>query len=1144
MSSSENKENPIQSDLSQHKFNLFQQFFVIGLDPKLSFNLSKINFKSFPNELLSPKVISKFPCEPLHYINIPDSFVISHCFPHGLLDKIIYYKDEELNEKSKQVEEWIFSLDNLAVQDYASSLRTNKVYYNCLLFYEKIDNFKNMSNYRRKMSFKSKVIVKEENKKNILIPKVICLSSFNPLFKKAGEVLSLIKKYCDNYNFESLFDKDNFNPIENIIEEIIFNLPGLPKGHFTVRLDCGIFEGGEDLAQNNLKMSKTFNKLNNKNREIIFEEGPINKSPKELINYSLLMTFFTIQELFDIIRSIILEEPVLFFCDDIYNLTYTIEGIIALIYPLKYSHTVVAVLPEENFSFINVFYHFVYGINYKYSEELWKEKFQYLGDKQKIIIVPIEKRFPNFLNDIDKEKSSNSIIITKTSSNQTPMVMLDRLKDYKEKDKKEEIEKNHEQSRKIIKLPIHYSSKCIKRLEPLILKKFQEERNKSKRELTQKEKEKICNKEIIDNFLYFFTCILLNYQEYISIKYEKVKAPAHCKEGNEASNEKESNVFKRPEEIETKYIENDLKISEMFNIQGFISNTPALDKPFYEKFFKTQIFFNFIKKKIFPISLLDKLEILFFDEKINEKLSRESKLKKIETKFLEEKPDIISGDITIEPTKKEISNEMKEFFEKKNNCERGLNYFQYIIKDINAPERPKPTRNFSSVDENSQDGNLDNNSNDTNLSRFKFYYFVFPKLLNDGIFFKSKKKESNLDNKFIKYNSSCFYSVFEKEAIKIVNNPLMSVNYKNYSYSLNPINPPIQTYAHYVRAINKLWFQLLSKTFHCLPNDKKMFYFYQVIQFLKPNVKAIDENTLVILFNALYKYGDKNMLQEFFQLFGLLITNYTFFLFLKEKVKNVNNYIDYRSLAEKDHEIEDKFLFIINAFCTKIEEDQKDENKNLYNVCGGETLMDTSSMFNEKEKYMRFECNKEVNKIPIKQPLIVSCFYERENGLKYQINFRLISPSFIVKQNWFANTDCLDIDFMKKEYLECFLSAIFYFHEQRLLFDFLLQKRGQKKELSIENIINDINLNKKEINEEEKKDTEIKEEKDNKEEIKKDINKNILMSTNDGLDLGGLNFEFGTSPPDSNKKNKSPKKSPIKKKNTSKIDSGEFKLND
>ena len=135
------------NDLSSHKFNLFQQFFVIGLDPKLCYNIHKLDIENLQPELLTPKVISKFPNTPLPYLNIPDSFVASHCFPKGILEKVIYYKDGELNEKLKQDEVFVFSLDNLSVQDKKSSLRTNKVYYICLLFREQIKNFKNLSNY-------------------------------------------------------------------------------------------------------------------------------------------------------------------------------------------------------------------------------------------------------------------------------------------------------------------------------------------------------------------------------------------------------------------------------------------------------------------------------------------------------------------------------------------------------------------------------------------------------------------------------------------------------------------------------------------------------------------------------------------------------------------------------------------------------------------------------------------------------------------------------------------------------------------------------------------------------------------------------------------------------------------------------------
>ena len=301
----------------------------------------------------------------------------------------------------------------------------------------------------------------------------------------------LIKDYCDRYNIESLLHKDNFYPIENAIEGLLYNLPALPRGNFRIKLDIGTFLDEADNKKND-DIIESNGELINKNYEMLIEESPINKSPKAIINYSLLMTFFTVEELFDIIRSIILEEPILFFSDNITNLTYTIEGILALIYPLTYHYPVITILPEENFSLITVFYHFIFGINYKYSEDLWKQKFSFIGDKQEIVIIPIEKRFPNYLNEIEKDRNSKSIIIKKRSNIETPLVQLAKLALYKERYKKLASEKNVEQNKKQTKLPIHYSSKCIKRLEPLIISKMKEEKNKKNKELNQVEKEKIC----------------------------------------------------------------------------------------------------------------------------------------------------------------------------------------------------------------------------------------------------------------------------------------------------------------------------------------------------------------------------------------------------------------------------------------------------------------------------------------------------------------------------------------------------------------------------------------------------------------------------------------------------------------------------
>ena len=571
--------------------------------------------------------------------------------------------------------------------------------------------------------------------------------------------------------------------------------------------------------------------------------------------------------------------------------------------------------------------------------------------------------------------------------------------------------------------------------------------------------------------------------------------------------DKDVAYYQRPEKIEEQYANNELKTNDLFKIADFIANIQSIDRPFYERFFKTKVFFNFIQKKIFPLSLQDKLDILFFDEKINEKLSREMTLKKIETKFLEDKSDIIEGEISIESINREISDETKEFFENKHNCELGLNYFQYIIKDTHVVQ--KPVRPYGSEDENSHE-------NDKSKNNFKFYYFVFPKLLNDGIFYKNKKKEQIENIRYIKYNSSCFYNKFEKEGIKYINNPMMINNYKNYNYSLTPVSPKIPNHLKYINAINKLWLSLFAKTFYSIPNNEKLNNFYHLIQFLNINQKSIDENSLIMLFNTFYKYGDKSINEEFFMNFSRKKKTYTSFLFLKEKVKKKNNYIDLRSCAEKPLPLGEKFLFIVHSYCTKIEEGTA--NTNLYNVCGEPTIMDISAMFNEKDKYISFECNKELNKIPEKQALIISCFYEKGNGLRYQINFRLISPAFILKQNWFNESDNLSIELMRKNHLECYLSTLFYFHQQGLMFNFLLPKTNSNINLQIENIFTN------------EKNEELK-----KEEEKKDEEKKEDFNLNAEIDLGSQNIEFMESSSLPIKKKRSIKKSQIKKKKIRKM---------
>ena len=1156
----------LENPMLAHKYNLFQQFFVVGFDPKIMYNINKIDLKSLPNQLLLPKIISKYPNHELSYINILDSIVASHCFPKGLLKKIMNY-DKDLNEKLKITEDWIFSLDNSTTEEKISSLRTNKIYYTCYLFYENVDNYKNLANYRRNTTCKDEEILEEGKNERMLIPKVICLSSFTPLYKHARFLLHTIKRYVENYNFEVLFDKTNFYPIEKIIEGIIYNLPGLPRGNFVIKLSKDTFynENNEEVDGKTYRsFMGDINYKNNLQKDLIFEESPANRRPRSLVNYSLIMRFFRIEEIFEIIRSIILEEPILFFSDNIQYLTHTIEGILALIYPLEYPYPVVSVLPEENYSLIGAFNHFIFGINCQYSEDLLKQKIINLDGKKIVVIVRIENRFNNPLNSSEKDKLKYPVIYTLKANKKKPLIKLDQLKNYGV-DKNQNEDKNIQEKKKSPKLPIHYFGKCSKRLEPLISNKFKEvsSRNKNKT-LTISEKDRIFNGEVVDNFIYFFTCILLNYQEFCH-KFDKIKKCLVFNDSHTDNNvyleslaEEDYNYcYERKVELDEKYNMNQLTINDIFNCAGFISVTPTLDRPFYEKFFQTKIFFNFIKKKIFPLSIQDKLDVLYFDDKVNEKLSREKKMKKIETKFIEDDLRNLSGEIKVGSFRRPITNELKIYLSNKRNCEKGLNYFQYIIKHIDLKKDNKQTvRRYESEEdiEKERESNVSSNristrsNNDSQeiKDNYKFYYFVFPKLLNDDIFFKEKKLEENAGedwskpqkNKFTSYNSNCLYNQFEKEGLKIVNNNTMTINYKNYNYSLNPFT---SYKIDYHICIYRLWLQFLAKIFYSIPFSQKMNYFDQIIQFLKNNYKSIDDNTLIMLFNSIYKYGDRNMNQEFF-LF-LRKKTYTSFLFLREKTKSENNYADFRfssgntgnaihrTLSQKEKNNHAKFSFIVNSFCTNIiekNEEAQNENSNNdtnenkenigSNICNETFIDELSSLYNEQDNFIQFECNKCLKK----QIVIISCFYEKSNDLKYHINFKLVSPMAIMKQKWFKDSNEIDICNIRREYMECYLSALFYFHQQGLIFDFLLPQTFVEKELFIENI--------SERSEENKLNDNLYEniyENKNDENINKNNEENLIKKEakthqhiNSGLDLGDQNKGFFESSKKIEKKKK------------------------
>ena len=427
----------------------------------------------------------------------------------------------------------------------------------------------------------------------------------------------------------------------------------------------------------------------------------------------------------------------------------------------------------------------------------------------------------------------------------------------------------------------------------------------------------------------FFIAILLNYQQFC---FKLIKK----KNKGEKILDKNS-FFKNYEKddiIEQKYNENKIEINDIFKVDDYINSIPQLDKYFYSLFLATKLFYNFMMKKIFPISIQDKLDVLFFDEKINEKQAKDSGNKKFVSLFLKNEFNNLKENIVLTSFRKPITQDYTEFLLTQGNQFRALNYFQYITKIENK-------------------NNEKDDDNDDDINDVSFNYFVFPKLLNDDIFYKEEftieKFWAPERNIFTSSNSNCIFNQFEKECQLIINNPDIAPKYNDYNYSLNLVstfNVKIKYYIHL------LWLQYFAKTFHYTLLSERKIQFDTMMSLLK-TLQVVDQNTYNILFWTINRYGDRNMNQDLF--INLKNKSYITFLALREKTKEQNNFIRYDDTEiteeEKNEQLKNKSIMLF-------EEIANCEN----NLCSEPYNVQVKFAFNDSigrnDNFVKFKCEK------------------------------------------------------------------------------------------------------------------------------------------------------------------------------------------
>ena len=384
-------------------------------------------------------------------------------------------------------------------------------------------------------------------------------------------------------------------------------------------------------------------------------------------------------------------------------------------------------------------------------------------------------------------------------------------------------------------------------------------------------------------------------------------------------------------------------------------------------------------------------------------------------------------------------------------------------------------------------------------------------MLNDGLFYKHNKKEEESSAQWISgrtnfssKNSDCLYNQFEKEANIIINDENVVKNYYNYYYTLSLTNKSPKPYEYYIKI---LYFQLFAKIFHQIPFSKKTYYFNYIMLFANYNKDILDDNSIMMMFYSLIKYGDRNMAVNFFPL--IREKTYINFLILREKTRQDKNFIKFikkdlninldeineNSQNDNCEKLERSLTgyypsnFRLNSIptlrssnCSSSEYDDQNETSALthiekreynfivekkinvelnllciQNSCDYICDLKTNEIFNEEKKYMEFQCLK----CGKEQELTFTCKLNEDNSKNekyrnYRVNIKLISPLILLENDWFKNSKELNLSYLFENHLEEYFNMIYYFYEQGLLCDFLFTEKPSKNTLSK---VNNISFN-------------------------------------------------------------------------------------
>ena len=413
-----------------------------------------------------------------------------------------------------------------------------KIYFTCYLFDEIIENEE-----KSQRGLKEKVIYHTQ--------KALVFSSFYQFYQDFFFVLKGLRSWS-----QKLIGFD----LESMVYSLLFDIPA----------PCPDFK----------KVSCSYNPL----CSLEFRLNPINQIPNTCADIKFILRIQQ-KTIFDILKYIILEVPVIFFNEDKLILANTVKAFEEILYPFSYPFPVIEILPKVYYKSLEKLSTFLVGINQKYNKDFFEENDINLNDKEYVIVNLLEEE-PKCL--YRKNKIEKYGIL---------------LKDFDKKiEKNQKIEKS---SKEYINFPKHYLNKTIQKLIKLSIGKGGSKKNISE----------IDNNNVRYEFFYFFVNMFQHYKSFLNLN--------------------STDLLQYYKDAEN----NSIKTDTIFNFKEFISkDMDSID--FYGSFINTKIFKNFLIKNLYPSTVEEKMEILFLDENIRKKKNR-----KIFNQLFQENTPFLDNDI-------------------------------------------------------------------------------------------------------------------------------------------------------------------------------------------------------------------------------------------------------------------------------------------------------------------------------------------------------------------------------------------------------------------------------------------------------------------------------------------------------------------